>query len=228
MRKPTNMTPLRQVRKSSGLSQKQFAEYLGINLHSYHSMELGRIGLTKKKAEAISQKTGATRKSIDHRTSQQALDFSGAPYTRASWDIWQRRGLDWNGPMGRVANVFDWLRFLVEIAARENKVNEVSFELAECVTQVMERLDLRTPVEQELRRSKVKVGLICTYGDLRRDGKLAKMAGFKDDPTVSDDAQWEERPVISYIATWEPQTVFPWEIAERLGWNQSTEPPSSP
>jgi transcriptional regulator with XRE-family HTH domain len=225
MRKPKKTTPLRQVREASGLSQKQFADYLGLGQHLYHSLELGRVGLSKDNAETISQKTGATPESID-RECDQARDFSGRPYTSTSWIVWQKRGLDWIGPMRRVRNVLDWIEFLSVIAEREKKINEFSFDLADAVTKVMDKFDLRRPVELELARSKVKVGLICTYGDLRRDGKLAKKAEFEDDPNVPDDARWDRR--ISYVAAWEPQAAFPFEVAERVGLNRSSEAERSP
>ena len=69
------------------------------------------------------------------------------------------------------------------------------------------------------------MSLICTYADLRRYGKLAEIADFKDDPSLPDEEEW--RRVISYAADWEPLAAFPCEIAERLGLNRSTRSPKT-
>lgn len=216
MKPPKRTTPLRQVRLASGLIQKEFAQYLGFGRETYHSLELGRIGLTREKAETISEKTGAAPGSLDCKKSQEARDLHGAPYTSVTWDSWQHRDIGFAGPMKRIENAMDWLRFLAIIAEKQNKLCSLSFELADCLTKAIDKLDLRGAVERELRRTKMRVGLICSFKDLRQNPRLAKEAGFKDnDPSVPDEATWTG--LITRDPSWDPQVAFPFELAKRLG-----------
>jgi hypothetical protein len=71
------------------MSQKEFAEYLGMGIHLYHSLELGRVTLTKESGQAVALRTGATPESLNHETSKMALDAENKPYTQESWNMWQ-------------------------------------------------------------------------------------------------------------------------------------------
>ena len=78
-KKAKTTTPLRQVRECSGLSQKEFASLVGINLHLYHSLELGRASLTEENVYRIFDHTGAAPSTLDHRRNAIARAADGNP-----------------------------------------------------------------------------------------------------------------------------------------------------
>jgi transcriptional regulator with XRE-family HTH domain len=206
MRKPKKSTPIRQVREATGKSQKEFAHFLGIGVHLYHSLELGRVGLSRRRAESISQKTGATPISLDPSTSKEPRDLSGNLYTPHSWEAWNGRH-GFRGAKDRIQNVLDWARFLGEVADEENKLTELSFELADCLTNAMEKYDLRPAVEHKLARKKETINFMSDYGHLRRNQEFAKEIGFSDDKNIPDDEVFCK--VIKRPIKWDPQSYFP-------------------
>jgi transcriptional regulator with XRE-family HTH domain len=213
MRKPKNETPLRQVRLASGRSQKEFAVYLGLNPHLYHSLELGRVKLTRDKANCIAQKTGVAPESLDPKTRRLALSMDGGPYTKDSWKSWQD-GRSW-WPWQRVKDLLQWTTFLCKIADQEGRLAELCFELCDCLTKARDKFNLDSVVERELIRTKARMGFLCKYGDLRANRELAQRMGFRDeDSKVPDDRVWNK--VITYTPSWSPHSLLPPELAKRF------------
>jgi transcriptional regulator with XRE-family HTH domain len=213
MRKPKKETPLRQVRRSSGQSQKAFAAYLGMNLHLYHSLELGRAKLTHKNAKLIAQKTGANPQSLDPTTSSLALSVDGGPYKPNTWKMWQFSPFFWQ--WSRVLDLLRWTELLCKIAAREGKLSEIYFDLCDSLTRAKEKFDLDGVINQELAGTKARMGIICTYGDLRINTELARRVGFSEgEENFSDDTIWSK--AFTYTPSWSPHSLFPPELAKRF------------
>lgn len=213
MTTPKQKTPLRQVRLASGRSQKEFAAYLGFNFHLYHSLELGRVKLTRDNARAIALKTGADPESLDPKTSRLALNMNRGHYTEYSWEFWQSGAGLW--PWNRVIDLLQWTVFLCKIADREGRLAELCFELCDCLTRAKDRFDLDHVVDRELGRTKARMGFLCKYGDLRADKELAKRMQFRDENREApDDAIWDN--VIEYTPTWSPYSSLPPELGDRF------------
>src|SRR5258708_39689409 len=115
-KKPKTTTPLRQVRECSGLSQKEFASLVGINLHLYHSLELGRASLTEENAYRIFEHTGAAPTRLDHRRSAVAFAADGHPYSKKAWKAWRKylgkEQLHWH----QTNHLLHWTHFVCDIA----------------------------------------------------------------------------------------------------------------
>src|SRR6478609_8604705 len=88
--KPKTCTPLRQVRLASGLSQREFAERVGIRYELYHSLELGRAALTEVNAGRIFDATGVAPSTLEPKRNRGALALNGKPYSQETWRSWQR------------------------------------------------------------------------------------------------------------------------------------------
>jgi|ERR1044071_1343754 transcriptional regulator with XRE-family HTH domain len=219
MRKPKSETPLRQVRLASGLSQKEFAAYLGLGVDLYHSLELGRVTLTKQKAQSIALKTGADPQSLDPKASKLAIGDDNEPYTARTWKALQRGKSLW--PWAKVEAVIQWMEFLCRIAEREHKLTELCFELSDCLTKARDNVGLRSVVMCELGRTNATMGVASDYGYLRANKMFAKKVGFTDaNNLVPDNAVWSGQ--FSYTPSWSPCSMLPPELAEKFGINRSS------
>ncbi|SRR6266567_957822 len=217
MRKqPKKLTPLRQVRLASDLTQKDFAARVGIKYDLYQSLELGRVPLTDDNAYRIHLTSGATPESLDHTRSRyaRASHEAGAPYSKTSWISWQDDQLPY---LDRYAadlskDLVCWLLFLCRIASEEGKSLKLHAILADALTDAKNACGLSKAVETDLRRRRHSLRLKYTYGELRKNPALAFSLGFKDKDlrkgqTVTNDQVWHK--TLIEPVPWDPFGPFP-------------------
>ncbi len=218
-KRPKQMTPLRQVRKCSDLSQKEFAGMVGINPHLYHSLELGRASLTEENAYRIFDHTGAAPSTLDHRHSAIAFAADGHPYSERAWKSWQKylgkEHLHWQ----QTDHLLNWTHFLCDIARKQGRLRLAQRALARALKTLAIDCGLEPAIKEELGEIKIRTNLPFTYGVLRNNKFLASAVGFKNithkgGETVYDDAIWEGT-VTSYVR-WDPFGWCPPEVTKRL------------
>jgi hypothetical protein len=196
----------------TGMSQKMFAAYLGLGVDLYHSLELGRVALTKKNAQAIALRTGAIPDSLNHRTSTVALDADNGPYTERSWNEWQNNQS--HSQWQRAECVLQWTEFLLSMADKQGNLPEVCFELCDCLTQSRQDFGLRQITDRELTKSKAFMMFTAPFGYLRSHKKVANMVGFKDTDKARDQSTWTGG--YHYTPSWSPHAMLPVEVARRF------------
>jgi transcriptional regulator with XRE-family HTH domain len=218
-KRPKQMTPLRQVRKCSGLSQNKFASMVGINLHLYHSLELGRASLTEANAYRIFDHTGAAPSTLDHRHSATAFAADGHPYSEKAWKAWRKylgkEHLHWQ----QTDHLLNWTHFLCDTARKQGRLRLAQRALARALKTVAIDCRLEAAIEEELGKIKMRTTLPYTYGVLRNNKLLASAVGFKDIPhkegeTIHDDAIWEG--TVTSSVRWDPFGWCPPEVTKRL------------
>ena len=218
-KRPKQVTPLRQVRKCSGLSQKAFASLVGINLHLYHSLELGRASLTEENSYRVFDHTGAAPTTLDHRRSAIARAADGHPYSEQAWKAWQKylgkEYLHWQ----QTNHLLNWTHFLCDIARKQGRLRLAQRVLARALKAVVIDCGLEPAIKQELGKIKITTNLPFTYGSLRNNKLLAKTVGFKDSShkdgaTIHDDAIWEG--TVTSSVSWDPFGWCPPQVTKRL------------
>ena len=217
-KRPKRMTPLRHVRQCSGLSQKKFANLVGINLHLYHSLELGRARLTEENAYRIFDHTGAAPSTLDHRHSKIARAVDG-PYSETSWNAWQKylrkEYLHWP----QTKHLVDWTHFLCDIARKQGRLRVLQRALARALRTIAADCGLEQAIQEELKDKVSKTNFRATYGTLRNNKSLAKTVNFEDrshksGEPIADDAVWEG--VVKCSLRWDPFGHCPVELTKRL------------
>lgn len=218
-KRPKQTTPLRQVRECSGLSQKEFASLVGINLHLYHSLELGRASLTEENAYRIFDHTGAAPSTLDRRCNGIALAADGSPYSDKAWKAWQKylgkEHLHW----AQTNHLLNWAHFLCDIARKQGRLRLMQRTLANALKAAASNCGLEPAIKDELGKTKLTTSLPFTYGALRKNKSLAKAVGFKEGTrkngeAIDDDAVWEG--TITRPVRWDPFGFCPPELTKRL------------
>lgn len=218
-KKPKQMTPLRQVRECTGLSQREFAGLVAINLHLYHSLELGRASLTEENAYRIFDHTGAAPTTLDHRCNAIARAADGHPYSGKAWTAWRKylgkEHLHWQ----QTNHLLNWTHFLCDVARKRGRLRLAQRALARALKALVIDCGLEPALKDELWKIKVKTNLPFTYGALRKNKLLAKAVGFKDrthknGQLIHDDAIWEG--TVTSCVRWDPFGWCPPEVTKRL------------
>ena len=218
-KKPKTTTPLRQVRECSGLSQKEFANLVGINPHLYHSLELGRASVTAENAYRTFEHTGAAPSTLDHRRNAIALAADGSPYSEKAWKAWQKylgkEHLHW----AQTNSLLNWSHFLCDIARKQGRLRLMQRALATALKTIASNCGLEPTINEELGKIKLRTNLEFTYGTLRKNTLLAKTVGFKDKTRkngeiIDDDAVWDG--TITTSVRWDPFGFCPPELTKRL------------
>jgi transcriptional regulator with XRE-family HTH domain len=213
-KRPKQLTPLRQVRQCSGLSQKEFASLVGINPHLYHSLELGRVSLTDENADRIFDHTGAAPTRLDHRRSAIALAADGHPYSQKAWESWRKylgkEYLHWQ----QTNHLLDWTHFVCDIARKQGRLRLAQRALARALKTLAIDCGLEPAIKEELAKIKMRTNLPYTYGVLRNSELLAKAVGFKDITHKGGDEIWEG--TVTSSVSWNPFGWCPPQVTQRL------------
>ena len=223
-KQPKTITPLRQVRIATGLSQKQFAERVRINYHSYESLELGRGTLKWEDARKIQRETGALPHSLDPKRSRCAMFFSDhpTPYSERSWRDWNKRG---KRSIEKEASNFaqdliGWTQLLCLSAIQNEKFWDLHESFAKALIACAEEcgLNIQKALSRELRYTRQR--LSYTYGELRRNPNLAQAVGFKDESYVggriiANDDVWRTSVSIADYP-WDPRSAMPMPLLHKL------------
>ena len=218
-KKPKTTTPLRQVRECSGSSQKEFASLVGINLHLYHSLELGRALLTEENAYRIFDHTGAAPSTLDHRRNAIARAADGNPYSEKAWKAWRKylgnEHLHW----AQTNHLLNWTHFLCDMARKQGRLRLMQRALASALKIVASNSGLEPAINEELEKIKLRTNLPFTYGALRKSKALAKAVGFKDGThkkgkTIYDNEVWQG--TVTRSVRWDPFGFCPPDLTKRL------------
>ena len=221
---PKKLTPLRQVRLASKLSQKKFAHLVGIKYDLYQSLELGRVGLTDANAYKVYLATGAEPSSLDPSRSTRAMyaNEPGDPYSAQTWAAWQRaKPIIEGGVSTQMKDLIGWTHFLCDVAARNGKSWEVHSELAQALADCATNLGLDKAIADALKRLVIITPVRYQYGELRRNPALAGAVGFKD-RQCGDEHPWTK--TLMDPARWDPFGRLPAVVAAKLS---SLTPPSN-
>lgn len=218
------VTPLRQVRIATRLSQKKFARLVGINYDLYESLELGRATLKWEHAEKIHRATGALPHSLDPKRSDCAMFFSDppGPYSEQSWLDWKRTG---KASIEREASNFaqdiiGWTQLLCLVGIQRGKFWEVHNWLGKSLTLCAAEcgLDIQKVLSDELRYARQL--LSYTYGELRGNPSLAQAVGFRDKSHVrgritANDDVWKTSVSLANFP-WDPRSAMPMPLLQKL------------
>src|SRR5438552_13816969 len=80
------------LRAKCGIDDSEMAKILDRSVHTIHSIECGRIKLTKELASRMARGTGISLQwLLDDNTSVEPTDADGKEYTRATFDRAQAR-----------------------------------------------------------------------------------------------------------------------------------------
>ena len=233
-KRPKRLTPLRQVRIATKLSQRKFAKLLRLNYHQLESLELGRAKMKREYAERIHQATGALPDSIDHELSSCAMYFSNVaePYCEQSWHHWNTSG---KASIEREAanfaqDLIGWTQFLCLVANQNRKFWDLHHQLAkalsDCATQC--GLNMEKALSHELRFDRKLLSF--TYGELRGNPTLAQAVGFRDTTYVkgritTNDDVWRCSVRLADITHWDPSSAMPMSLLNKLArtfpWHKS-------
>jgi len=208
------------VREASGLKQKEFADLIGLGRHLYEKLEEGRARLTPENALLIFEQTGAIPTSLDHRTSSVPLSIKGRTYSGASWRSRRKYLARFERIAWPIATyLVKWTHFLLDAAEKNGKLKQTHRALARALREVAADCGLEAVVLRELARTKLRVKLDFTYGDLRKGKLLAKAVGFvnqeyRNGKIICDDEKWEG--TVTSPVRWDPSGYFPEELAQGL------------
>jgi transcriptional regulator with XRE-family HTH domain len=135
-RNPKAITPLRLLRKSTGLTQKEFADLVGIKIENYNKLERGLSKLTRQNLIRIYHATGVWWKSLDPKTNSQPLiNAAKKPYSREFWNVWRKYGRprrDHDAWL-LVKDLLGWTHFLCDVARKEGKLWDLHSALAKAL-----------------------------------------------------------------------------------------------
>ena len=222
---PKTVTPLRQVRLATKLSQREFANLVGIKYDLYESLELGRATLKREHAEKIQRATGALPDSLDPKRSDCAIFFSKAPgpYSEKSWLRWKRAG---KASIERnisdfAQDLIGWTQLVCLLAIQNGKFWDLHNLLAKALTDCAAQcgLNMQKALAHELRYARQRLSF--TYGELRGNPALAQAVGFKDKShvrgriTAKDDA-WRTSVPLADLISWDPSSAMPMPLLRKL------------
>jgi transcriptional regulator with XRE-family HTH domain len=212
-RKPKTRTAVRLVREATGMTMKEFAAFLGLNLNTYQSLELGRLELGPERAYEIRRATGAK---VFNPRATVVLDHENRPYTKKSFDKWhgpksKRPDANATGQQ-RTQQLAGWIEVLMEAAERSGNLDAVFLRIAERVTAIREEFGLETETTKLLKARPMFTtyggkGSGLTYGYLRDNPEVAKALGFKDDKAALRDDEIERPLEQKVIVPWSPEVL---------------------
>lgn len=220
-RQPKNVTVVRQIRMVTGMKQKEFAKFIGMNRHNYQSLENGRLPWTPAVEKKILKATGALPASCFIHLGEGVIDFPVAveeanhEYAREHWENWKRKGRPGlpNHRTSDLAAAFTtWCEVLLEAAdaVTLSKLDQVYEHICNLLTEARKNFGLESETNRILAARPITNKFRLTYGQLRRSPDLAKKAKFKDKnhhpdgSIVANDDKLEVS--ITTYPTWSPST----------------------
>ncbi len=224
-KQPKTVTPLRQVRLATKLSQKEFADLVGIKYHLYESLELGRATLKREHAEKIQRATGALPDSIDPKRSDRAMFFSKTvkPYSEQSWLDWKKAG---RASIERnicdfAQDLIGWTQLVCLVAIQSGKFWDVHVLMAKALNDcaVQCGLNMQRALSRELRYARQQLSF--TYGELRANPTLAQSVGFKNKSHVkgriiANGNVWKTSVPLGDLIRWDPRSAMPMALLHKL------------
>jgi len=193
---------IRELRKTIGRTQGEFAAMIGASKDAVASWEIGRNKLSPQFARRIAFATGAEEGPLLRGRGPLTGRVFGGHRAPFSVKIFERhisiqRGVSGETTVRRhLRNCMDALELLLVAASQtERKVRNRMPALLDSFSQWCERtrvdFQLDKKIEEQLRQRKSKLVLSHTYRQWRRmrqeDPAACRLMGFKDDPRKGDE-----------------------------------------
>lgn len=185
---PTALVPnlaLRKVREATGLTIGAFASLVGVSAAYIQAVEIGQRPVSNELAEKVRDRTGAWPRSISENWVD-PVDVDGSVYTNATYQRLAGSQPESSNFEGLERALTEGLTILLKGAASVGKSALAMSVIRDKLHEAATRILLLDGVGETLSHDWAAAGNL-TVGQLRKNSKLAKMVGFRDDPSRGDD-----------------------------------------